>query len=202
MTETSETQNAEVDADHTKAKDQFQRKCSIIISLIASLLLLNSLGAQNASGDAAFQNASAINTYAFFQAKNIRQNDLSLAASTLDAIAATSTAAISERELVKAQAEALRAKAKSYEAEPDTGEGKKELLARAKLAELSRDMAMAKGPYFDFAGLLLQLSIILFSVVLITERKTLYVSGMVAALLGTFLTADAFWLFLPLPLLG
>ena len=76
MNENSETQDAVTKTDLTDVKDHFQRKCSIIISLIASLLLLNGLGAQNASGDAAFQNASAINTYAFFQAKNIRQNDL------------------------------------------------------------------------------------------------------------------------------
>jgi hypothetical protein len=60
-------------------REAFQRKCSIIISLIASMLLVNNLGSQNAAGAASFQNAAAINTYAFFQAKNIRQNDLNLA---------------------------------------------------------------------------------------------------------------------------
>jgi hypothetical protein len=201
MPKNIDTVKSETENERNDTKDKFQRKCSIIISMVASLLLLNGLGSQNATSEAAFQNASAINTYAFFQAKNIRQNDLNLAASTLEAIAATSTAAKSDLEMVRAQAEALRAKAKSYESEPDTGEGKKELLALAKGAEQVRDLAMAKGPYFDISGLLLQLSIILFSVVLITERKTLYVSGIVTAALGTFLTADAFWLFMPIPFL-
>jgi hypothetical protein len=47
-------------------KEAFQRKCSIIISLIASMLLVNNLGSQNAAVDASFQNAAAINTYAFY----------------------------------------------------------------------------------------------------------------------------------------
>ena len=70
-------------------REAFQRKCSIIISLIASMLLVNNLGSQNAAGAASFQNAAAINTYAFYQAKNIRQNDLNLAAQTLEGIANT-----------------------------------------------------------------------------------------------------------------
>jgi hypothetical protein len=185
-------------------KEAFQRKCSIIISLIASMLLVNNLGSQNAAGAASFLNASAINTYAFFQAKNIRQNDLNLAAQTLDGIANTAVPLANEeaKKTLREQAEALRAKALSYESEPASGEGKKELLAKAKEAELARNEAMEKGPYFDFAGLLLQLAIILISVVLITERRTLYVSGMVAAVAGTFLSLDGFYLFLRIPLLS
>jgi hypothetical protein len=192
----AETQNSK--------KEAFQRKCSIIISLIASMLLVNNLGSQNAAGEASFQNAAAINTYAFYQAKTVRQNDLNLAAQTLDGIANTAVPLANEsaKQNLRQQAEELRAKALGYESDTATGEGKKELLAKAKAAEKVRDQAMGKGPYFDFAGLLLQLSIILISVVLITERRTLYLSGMTAAILGTFLSMDGFFLFLRIPLLG
>lgn len=185
-------------------REAFQRKCSIIISLIASMLLVNNLGSQNAAGAASFQNAAAINTYAFYQAKNIRQNDLNLAAQTLDGIASTALPLANEsaKQQLRQQAEEMRAKAISYDSEPSSGEGKKELFAKAKVSEKIRDEAMEKGPYFDFAGLLLQLSIILISVVLITERRTLYLSGVSAAVLGTFLSLDGFYLFLKIPFLG
>lgn len=185
-------------------KDAFQRKCSIIIALIASMLLVNSLGSQNATMAASFQNAAAINTYAFYQAKTVRQNDLTLAAQTLEGIANTAVPLANEsaKQLLRQQADVLRAKASGYESEPETGEGKKELLEKARLAEKVRDQAMEKGPYFDFAGLLLQLSIILISVVLITERRTLYLTGMSTAALGTFLSLDGFFLFLRIPILG
>lgn len=185
-------------------KEVFQRKCSIIISLIASMLLVNNLGSQNAASTAAFLNAAAINTYAFHQAKAIRQNDLSLAAQTLEGLANTALPSANEaaKKTLHQQAEALRAKAQSYESDPVAGEGKKELLEKAREAERTRDQAMQRGPYFDFAGLLLQLSIILISVVLITERRTLYVSGVAAAIPGTFLSMDGFWMFLLIPLIG
>ncbi len=185
-------------------KEALQRKCSIIISLIASMLLVNNLGSQNAASTASFLNAAAINTYAFYQAKTIRQNDMMLAAQTLEGIANTALPLANEasKKTLHQQAEALRAKAQSYESDPVAGEGKKELLNKAREAERSRDEAMQRGPYFDFAGLLLQLSIILISVVLITERRTLYVSGVVAAIVGTFLSMDGFFMFLPIPLLG
>jgi hypothetical protein len=167
------------------------------------MLLINNLGAQNAGSSAAFLNASAINTYAFYQAKTIRQNDLNLAATTLDAIVETSpTVNESVKSGLRTKAEALREKAKTYDSDPESGEGKKELLAKSKASEQARDAALEKGPYFDFAGLLLQLAIILFSVVLITERRTLYLSGSAAALLGTFLSLDGFFLFVRIPFLS
>jgi hypothetical protein len=191
--------------DNTETpKEIFQRKCSIIISLIASMLLINNLGSQNASSSAAFLNASAINTYGFYQAKTIRQNDLNIAAFTLDAMVDVAGKGIDEvtKKSIREQAEKFRVKAASYDSDPETGEGKKELLAKSKMAEQARDSAMEKGPYFDFAGLLLQLAIILISVVLITERRTLYLTGISAALVGTFLSLDGFFLFLRLPLLS
>jgi hypothetical protein len=185
-------------------KDIFQRKCSIIISLIASMLLINSLGSQNAGSSAAFLNASAINTYSFYQAKTIRQNDLNISAFTLDAMVDVAGKGIDDatQKSIREQAEKFRSKAAGYETDPETGEGKKELLAKSKQAEQARDAALERGPYFDFAGLLLQLAIILISVVLITERRTLYITGLSAAIVGTFLSLDGFFLFLRLPLLS
>lgn len=188
----------------TEKKEQFQQQCSIVISLIATLLLINSMGAQNASSQAAFENTNAINTFAFFQAKSIRQNDLNLAATTLEGIANTAMPIANEdaKRQLRDQAQAFRSKATSYESEPETGEGKKELLQKARQAEAQRDLALRQGPYFDFASLALQLAIILFSVVLITNRKTLYASGIAAALLGTLLSMNGFFLWVAIPGLG
>lgn len=185
-------------------KERFQQQCSIVISLIAALLLINNMGAQNASSQAAFENANAINTFAFYQAKNIRQNDLNLAASTLDGIANTAVPIANEdaKRQLREQAQAFRTKALGYESEPESGEGKKELLQKARQAEAQRDLALRQGPYFDFASLALQLAIILFSVVLITNRKTLYASGIAAAVLGTMLSVNGFFLWVAIPGLG
>ncbi len=199
----SQAKESQPTAEEAK-KERFQQQCSIVISLIAALLLVNNMGAGNASSQAAFENANAINTFAFYQAKNIRQNDLNLSANTLDGIANTALPLANEdaKKLLREQAQAYRTKAASYESEPDTGEGKKELLQKARQAEALRDLALRQGPYFDFASLLLQLSIILFSIVLITNRKTLFASGIIAGVLGTFLSMNGFFLWVTIPGLG
>jgi hypothetical protein len=200
---TSNTKELEKSAEEEK-KERFQQQCAIVISLIATLLLINNMGAQNASSQAAFENANAINTFAFYQAKNIRQNDLNLAATTLDGIAITAMPIANEdaKRQLRDQAQAFRTKALGYESEPESGEGKKELLQKARQAEAQRDLALRQGPYFDFASLALQLAIILFSVVLITNRKTLYASGIAAAVLGTLLSMNGFFLWVAIPGLG
>jgi hypothetical protein len=199
----SNTKELEKTSEDEK-KEHFQQKCSIVIASIAALLLINNMGAQNASSQATFENANAINTFAFYQAKNIRQNDLNLAATVLEGVANTAVPIANQeaKRQLNEQAQAFRTKALGYESEPETGEGKKELLQKARQAEAQRNLALQQGPYFDFASLALQLAIIMFSVVLITHRKTLYVSGIVAAVLGTALSVNGFFLWVHIPGLG
>lgn len=186
------------------ADEKFQAKISIGISAIAALLLINDLGAHNAGWDATYQHTIAINTYAFFQAKTIRQNDLNLTADTLEAIVKTSVplvASEAKQEILSIAAK-HREKAIGYDSEPSTGEGRKELLQKAKEAEKIRDEALQKGPYFDLAALLLQMSIIMLSVVLITRRRTLLLGGAGAALVGAFFSLNAFFSLVNIPGLG
>ncbi|WVN41523.1 DUF4337 family protein [beta proteobacterium MWH-UniP1] len=190
--------------DTASQADQFEKRISITISGVAVLLLLNSMGAGNASSEAAFQNTVAINTYAFYQAKTIRQNDLELAANALDTIVDTAVPAINSETKKKAKEIAVgyRAKASSYDSDPTTSEGKKELLEKARNAEQQRDSAMEKGPYFDLASLLLQLAVILFSVVLLTKKKTLLLAASATAVTGGFFTLNAFFMLIKIPGLG
>ena len=187
-----------------EAEERFQSKVSIGIATIAALLLINDLGADNAGWDASHQNTIAINTYAFFQAKTTRQNDLNLTADTLEAIAQTSlplVATDAKREIL-AISQKHREKAQAYNSEPATGEGRKELIEKAKAAEAIRDEAIAKDPYYDLAALLLQMSIILLSVVLITHRRTLLVTGVSTAVIGALFSLNAFTGLVKIPGLG
>jgi hypothetical protein len=96
---------------------------------------------------AVFENADVINTFAFFQAKNTRQKELNLAANTLDGIASTALPSANEvaKRHLRELAQSYRTKAQSYESEPDTGEGKKELLKKARQAEEQRNLSIRLG---------------------------------------------------------
>jgi len=56
-----------------------------------------------------------------------------------------------------------------YQSEPETGEGRKELSARAKEAEKKRDTAMAAYHHYELASAAVQIAIVLASASIITS---------------------------------
>jgi hypothetical protein len=81
-----------------------------------------------------------------------------------------------------------------YESEPDTKEGKKELMARAKEHEASRDHAMRQDPWFDYAEGMLQIAIVLLSVSIVASVPALYWAGSVLGALGFLSTVNGYFL--------
>ena len=94
-----------------------------------------------------------------------------------------------------------RATIARYESEPETSEGKKELLAKAKEHETRRDRALRQDPYFDYAQALLQIAIVLISVSIISELGWLVAAGGVLGVVGALLMANGFMLLVEVPFL-
>src|SRR5690606_1261348 len=90
---------------------------------------------------------------------------------------------------------AWRATAERYRTELDTREGLAELSARAKEFESERDVALRKDPYFDLAGALIQIGIVLASVAIIAGTGALLIWSFLTGGLGTLLMLNGFWLF-------
>ena len=82
-----------------------------------------------------------------------------------------------------------------YESEPETGEGKKELLAKAKQLEEQRDLALRKDPWYDYAEGLLQVAIVLASIAIITSVPALLGGSLVFGLLGCAACLNGYFLF-------
>ena len=77
------------------------------------------------------------------------------------------------------QIEDWRKTSERYESEPSTGEGRKELAARAKHAEERRDYALARYHNFEIASAAFQIAIVLASATVITSIIALsYLSGL------------------------
>jgi lipid II:glycine glycyltransferase (peptidoglycan interpeptide bridge formation enzyme) len=66
-----------------------------------------------------------------------------------------------------------RKAAERYDSEPETGEGRKELAARAKTAETKRDRALAAYHHFEVASASVQIAIVLASAAIITAMSAL-----------------------------
>ena len=67
----------------------------------------------------------------------------------------------------------MRSYAALFESDPKGGKGAKELLAKAKGAEIERDHALAAYHKFEFAAAALQISIVLCSAGVITDMLAL-----------------------------
>jgi len=189
--------------DSEKSADNFKTRTAIMIAVLAMLLAVTGLGGQNAAKEATNNNIFASNLYAFYQAKNIRQTDFALAADALELSLLTTPGITPE---VKAEyqkkIDAYRKNVARYESEPDTQEGKKELLARAKVMEQTRDHALKQDPYFDYAEVLLQIAIVLASVAIVSGISWLVFGSAALGILGTLLMINGFTLLVAIPGMG
>ncbi len=178
-----------------KAVEESKNKLiAVYIAVLAVLLAICSIGDDEASKSAVRANILAANTYAFFQAKNIRQTSYKLAADEFELRLLEPDLSESTRAALNVKIQEYRATAKRYDSEPETGDGKKELLEKAKNLESERDVALQRDPYFDLGQGLLQIAIVLASVSLIVGGSfLLWVSG-VLAVVGIFSTINAFTL--------
>jgi hypothetical protein len=189
--------------DQEKAHNRFRQRAAVTIAILAMLLAITGLGGANASKEAIINGVLASNSFNFFQAKNVRQTSFALAADQLELAWANDPALPAEaKAALKAKAEAYRKTVARYESEPETNEGKKELLASAKAHEAKRDHALKQDPYFDYSEAMLQIAIVLISVAIVADVVWLAFVGGALGLLGTFLMLDGFFLFVEIPGLG
>ena len=186
--------------DQDELRDRFKQRAAVAIAILAMVLAICSLGGSNAGKEAVNNNVLASNYFNFFQAKNMRQTSLMLAADELE-YGWLNDPAISEstKQAMRAKLDQYRKTVARYESEPDTREGKKELMERAREYEQKRDLALKQDPYFDYAEALLQIAIVLISVAIIAHLVWLAFLGGAIGIVGVLLTINGFLLLVEIP---
>ena len=188
--------------DSEKSADKFKTRTAIMIAVLAALLAVTGLGGQNSAKEATNNNIFASNLYAFYQAKNIRQTSFALAADALELDAANPALSPEQKAAMQKKIDGYRKNVARYESEPDTNEGKKELLVRAKAMEVIRDHALKQDPYFDYAEVMLQIAIVLASVAIVSGIGWLVFGSALLGILGTLLMINGFLLLVAIPGIG
>ncbi len=198
-------EHAEPHAHAGPSHDRFRRFAAVYIGVVAMLLAISVLGGSEATKETLGANIHASDTYAFYQSKYFRQVLLQTAAEELELTAAASASLPPEqRAKVDQLVKRYRDTALRYESEPATadgkpGEGKRELMARAKEWERARDTAAARLPNFEYAEAMYQIAIVLGSVAIVAASPWLLgLSGVLAAC-GLALTINGYLLLVPLP---
>jgi hypothetical protein len=185
---------------HAAARpDMFRRLAAIYVGVIAMLLAIATLGGGEASKEMLNANIHAADTYAFYQAKYIRQTGYEIAAEEIELLAAAN-AALSPEQIAKVEKliKHYRNTVERYESEPATGRGKKELLAKAEEWEHKRDHAAAQLPNFEYAEALFQIAIVLGSVAIVAASGWLLVLSGALSLCGILLTLNGYLLLVSL----
>ena len=189
------------EAHRAEADARFRRLTGIYLGVVAMLLAITSLGGSNATKVMLSANIQASDTYGFYQSRNIRQTIYQITAEELEA---QLLAQPDMPETAKAKiGEAIKryhARVERYESDPATGEGKKELLAKAKEWEAKRDQAAQRDPNFDFAEALFQIAIVLGSVSIVAASRALVKLSGGLAFVATLLMINGYFLVVHLPL--
>ena len=184
-------------------KDERNKWIGVYIGVLAVLLAICGVGGGNATKDATRTNIEAANTWAFFQAKNMRRNAVQLAATELElSLAAQAGLPADVRKQFEDKIKDYRAQVQLLTTDPVRKEGLDELFTKAKALEVDRDLALRKDPYFDWSQALLQIGIVLASVHLIIGNMTLLGLSGGLSILGVLLMINGFTLALNLPFLG
>jgi Domain of unknown function (DUF4337) len=158
-------------------------KAGMVISVFALILAVNSWYGGKLSSTTLNNTIAANDVWSFYEAKSIKQM---LAEQSLDD-------AIVRKDEKKI--EQLNSKIARYESDPATGEGKKELMAKAKKLEAERDYAKKQSPWIGFASTLYQLSIVVLSASILAVSTEMFWGSFFVAGLGLLLSAQGVWLF-------
>jgi hypothetical protein len=186
-----------------EAKDEreegFRKRTALLISALAMILAITALGANKTSKELMGSAIGASDTWAFYQAKGIRQTVTALAADDVESLLAEPNVAPEVRKTLEARLARYREANRHYETESD-GSGRKELAAKARMLEHERETAEVREGHFAFAEGLLQIAIVLASAGVTTGARFLVKAAGVLGIFGALLAVDAFTLLVVLPL--
>ncbi|HEX6190460.1 MAG TPA: DUF4337 family protein, partial [Pyrinomonadaceae bacterium] len=109
------------------------------------------------------------------------------------------------RQVLEAKIDEYRKTAERYDDEPDKadpgnplkGEGRKQLMARARDFERQREIAQKKDPNFDFAEALFQIAIVLASVSILATSRRILQLAVVVGFAAALLMINGYFLILP-----
>jgi len=155
-----------------------------VITVLAALLAINTLMGGSNSSRILNNTIDANNTWAFYQAKSIKQ--------TLAEMAHDDAVRAGDRK----KAQDLEAKIDRYESDPKTGEGKRELMAKARKLETERAEAKNRSPWYTYAGSLLQIAIVLLTASILAVNMNLFWASIAVGILGSLSMTEAVFLWI------
>jgi len=170
---------------HGHADHGGNKGVALLISVLALVLAFSETLGKSAQTAALSANIEASNLWAFYQSKTIRRATLRIAAEQL--------ALLADNEKTRAQISNWRKTSERYQNEPETGEGRDQLEARAKAAEAKRDLVQAAYHHYETSSAAVQIAIVLASASIITGMPALVWAAGTLGAVGVAFCVIGFW---------
>ena len=172
----------------TEEQEKTKEYTGWIITFLAAFLAITSLLDGGNSSQILDNTIQANNVWSFYQAKSIKQ---SLAEITYDNAV---------RNGDKRKAQIMKAKIERYESEPSSGEGKKELMAKARAIEAERAVAELRSPWYTYSNAFYQIAIVILAASMLMLNKKMYWIGIGLGTFAILLMTQGALLWLPITL--
>ena len=153
-------------------------RIALAISILAVLVALVTVLGHGPANDALLMQSRANDQWGEYQAKKIRQDNLMVVVDQMMLDASPSTAT---------QAKMAEYKAHIEKWTKDLEESQ----AKAREDEAEVKLAERKGSRFDVAEAMLQISVVLASITLLTRKKTFFLLGVVLGVIGVVAAVSA-----------
>ena len=165
--------------------DPHNKEVALLISILALVLAFSETLGKSAQTSAIGYDIEASNLWAFYQSKTIRRTTLRTAAEQ--------TALLADGEKAKETISNWKKTAERYQNEPDTGEGRDQLEARAKAAEKKRDQAQAAYHHYELSSAAVQIGIVLASASIVAAVPALAWIAGALGVAGIAFCVIGFW---------
>jgi hypothetical protein len=178
--------------------NKLKSKAALIISVFAAIYSINAFIGSQMSSRILNNTIQANDVWSFYQAKSIKQSLYVIGAEDIEMVLEDKNLNADSRQQLTARLAKYKATIARYESEPATGEGKKELMAKAHKIEAERDYTKKQAPWIGVSGSVMQISIVLLTASILAVNTRLYSASIGVGGLAMLLMSQAIWLWIPI----
>jgi len=171
---------------------------SVTITIFAAILAISAWLGGQVSGKILANNVELNDTWAFYQAKSIKQNLYFVNMEDIRAQLEDPTTPPNVRKILSERADRYQGVVDRLESDPK-GDGKQQIMAKARTLESERDLLKKRSPFFGMASTILQIAIVLSTTAILAVSMALWYSSIGVGIIGLIILADGMWYFFPLP---
>jgi len=175
----------------------FTKRVALTTAIFAVILAITSLGGNNAMKEMLLAQQQSSDQWAFYQSKVMREHLYKLQKFQFETNLLEKKKSMSP-DMVQHYTDAIK---NMDEEESRYRKEKKAIETEAKRLETDRDVNKNKDPYFDYAEVLIQISIVLASISILAGSHQIFYAAVFSAFCGSLLSLNGFLLLVRIPFL-